>query len=138
MTHWLYPANVKFYDVLAAFNASETYWPISSKVSSGDVIYIYLAVPYKQIGFVCDVKEIGLETSSILEKVRPFFKGKSGDGKKTKLFMKLKTSLAITLEGSSSLSYDCLKQNGLNGMLMGPRKLENNPTLLDYIKRRLQ
>jgi len=35
------------------------------------------------------------------------------------------------------LAYKHLKQNGLNGMLMGPRKLENNPTLLDYIQRSL-
>ncbi len=49
--------------------------------------------------------------------------------------MKLKTSSVITLASDSPLSYDHLKQNGLNGMLMGPRKLENNQTLLDYIKR---
>lgn len=138
MTHWLYPANVKFYDVLGAFNASETYWPINSKVSVADVIYIYLAAPYKQLGFVCTIAEVGLDPGNVLEKVRPFFKDESNDGKPTKLFMRLKTTSAIALESTSILSYDHLKQNGLNGMLMGPRKLENNPGLLAYIKRNLQ
>jgi hypothetical protein len=138
MIHWLYPANVKFYDVLSAFNAPETYWPINSKVSIEDVIYIYLAAPYKQIGFVCDVAQVNFELSDVIEKVRPFFKGKNNDAKKSKLFMKLRTSSVITLESCSTLSYEHLKQNGLAGMLMGPRKLENNPALLEYIKRSLQ
>lgn len=134
MVHWIYPANVKYYDVLSAFNAPETYWPINSKVSTGDVIYIYLASPYKQIGFVCEVLEVKIELYSILENIRPFFKKESNNEKQNKLFMKLKASSVITLEDDSLLSYQYLKENGLNGMLMGPRKLENNPSLLKYIK----
>jgi len=74
MIHWLYPANVKYYNVLEAFNASETYWPMGSKVSKGDTIFIYLAAPYKQIGFVCNVGEVDLDPNTIIEKIRPFFK----------------------------------------------------------------
>ncbi len=136
-THWLYPANVKYYDVLNAFNSSKTYWLINSKVSLGDVIYIYLSSPYKQIGYVCEVITINLELASILEKIRPFFKADGNDVKQTKLFMELEISSVTTLASDSLLSYEYLKQNGLNGMLMGPRKLENNPTLLSYIKRNL-
>jgi hypothetical protein len=32
MTHWLFPANTKFYDVLSAFSGNETYWPANTKV----------------------------------------------------------------------------------------------------------
>ncbi len=137
MTHWLYPANTKLYDVLGAFSEDETYWPVNSKVSVGDVIYIYLAIPYKQIGFACDVIEVDHKEESILEKIRPFFKGEIGDKKPSKLFMTLQNFSAIDLNEDSPLAYHLLKQNGLNGMLMGPRKLENNPALLDYIKRSL-
>lgn len=49
--------------------------------------------------------------------------------------MRLQVSSAIALERDSLLAYDSLKQNGLNGMLMGPRKLENNPSLEEYIRR---
>ncbi len=84
MTHWLYPANVKYYDVLSAFNSPEIYWPINSKVSVGDVIHIYLAIPYKQIGFVCEVKEVEIDLASILENIRPFFKGEGNNEKQKK------------------------------------------------------
>lgn len=134
MTHWLFPANTKLYDVLGAFSATETYWPVNTKVSVNDVVFIYLAAPYKQIGFVCDVVEVGLEQASILENIRPFFKSKFDNKKPSKLFMKLKTTTTIALRHDAQLGYQYLKQNGLNGMLMGPRKLENNPLLLGYIK----
>ena len=48
--------------------------------------------------------------------------------------MKLKVSKRIALDKGSLLSLEFLKPNGLNGMLMGPRKLENNPALLTYIQ----
>ena len=137
MKHWLYPANTKFYNVLGAFNEADSYWPVNSRVSVGDVIYIYLALPYKQIGFACDVIEVDIEEAGILEKSRPFFKKEIGDKKPVKLFMKLQVFASVALGDESPLAYHLLKQNGLKGMLMGPRKLENNPALLNYIKRNL-
>ncbi len=132
--HWLYPANTKFYDVLGAFRKAETYWPLNSKVSVGDTVFIYLAAPHKQIAFDCDVLEVGLEESEVIDFVRPFFKGENHDEKSQKLFMKLQVSSAIPLESDSPLAYEYLKKHGLSGMLMGPRKLENNPALLTYIE----
>jgi hypothetical protein len=134
MAHWLYPANTKFYDVLGAFAEDETYWPMNSKVAVGDVIYVYLAVPHKQIGFVCKVLEIGFDEAAIIDKVRPFFKTPPDAKGKQKPFMKLQTTKALELGLSAKADYAHLKENGLNGMLMGPRKLENNPELLAYIK----
>jgi hypothetical protein len=137
MTHWLFPANTKRYDVFSAFNENETYWPMNAKVLTGDVIYIYLAAPYQQIGFVCEVLDTGFELDNIIEKIQPFFKNEIGNKKPSKSFMKLQTILKIPIENEMLLAYKFLKQNGLNGMLMGPRKLENNLTLLDYIKKNL-
>lgn len=134
MNHWLIPANTKFYDVLGAFDVSETYWPLKTKVSIGDVVYIYLAAPYKQIAFVCNVVDVDLDQGSIIEHIRPFFKNQAANNKAAKLFMKLKNVTTIVLENEAQLTYQYLKQNGLKGMLMGARKLENNPELLDYIK----
>jgi hypothetical protein len=131
-------ANTKLYDVFGAFANKETFWPISSKVMVGDTIYIYLSAPYKQIGFVCETLEIDIEKDKVIEKVRPFIiaPGKKENSRK-KLFMKLRVNSKVALKIDSSVSYSLLKENGLTGMLMGPRKLENNPTLLDYIQRRL-
>ncbi|MCW9034816.1 MAG: hypothetical protein OQK35_04395 [Alphaproteobacteria bacterium] len=134
MTHWLFPANTKFYDVFGAFQQDETYWPLNAKVAQGDVVYIYLAAPHKQIGYICDVLEIGLTLKSILANIEPLMKGPIDSKKEPKSFMKLRTIESLELTPDNLLGYTHLKANGLNGMLMGPRKLENNPTLLDYIK----
>ncbi len=67
--HWLYPANIKYYDVIGAFSQPETYWPISSKVEVGDIVLIYLAVPYKQIGFVCRILDVGIDMDLIMNNV---------------------------------------------------------------------
>lgn len=135
MNNWLYPANIKYYDVLGAFSRDEIYWPQNSKVFIGDIIYIYLAVPYKQIGYKCEVVEVDLQYIDIIESIRPFFKGKIDNNKTPKLFMKLRLSSSFILDSDSPLSYNYLKQNGLKGFLMGPRNLSNNPVLLDYILR---
>ncbi|WOO42447.1 hypothetical protein [Rubellicoccus peritrichatus] len=134
MNHWLYPANTKFYDVFGALKEPETYWPMNSKVAVGDRLFIYLAAPYKQVGFLCDVVAIDFALSEILEKVRPFIKGEPDGGKSTKPFMKIKCSLAIEIEDDSPFAYSHLVDHGLKGMLMGPRKLENNIELLSYLK----
>lgn len=133
MSHWLFPANTKFYDVLAAFSQSQTYWPKSVKVEPGDVVYIYLAAPYQQIGFVCEVLETGFQSDAVLEKVRPFLRGEPPADKQAKEFMKLKPIQTIELQKDSLLGLSYLKAHGLKGMLMGARKLENNRPLFEYI-----
>jgi len=137
MISWLYPANPKFYDVFEALRKKKTYWPMNSKAESGDVIYFYLAAPHKQLGFVCQVGEVNLAEELVLESLRPFFKEPAADkgGKKQKLFMEVKPDFEIPLESDSLLGLDYLREKGLKGMLMGPRKLDNNPELLNYIRK---
>ena len=137
MAHWIIPANPKFYDVFGAFHEVETYWPINVNVSIADTIYIYLAAPYKQIGFVCEVLETDIDLERIYENIRPFIKKGVSNKGHPKSFMKLKPISTISIDKDSLLGYENLKQNGLTGMLMGARKLENNPTLFSYIKRSL-
>ncbi len=137
MAHWLYPANPGIYDVLGAFSEPEACWPINSKVVVGDVVYLYLSAPYQQVGFACDVIAVGLGIDEIRDSVQPFFKKPTPSEVRDKQFMRLLPRLRIPLENNSPLAYSRLREHGLNGMLMGPRKLENNPVLLDYITRSL-
>ena len=137
MANWIIPANPKFFDVFGAFHDVETYWPMNVKVSVGDTIYIYLAAPYKQIGFVCEVLDIDFDLERIYQHIQPFIKKEVGDKDPSKLFMKLKPIAKIPIDKDSLLGLDNLKSNGLTGMLMGARKLENNPSLLKYITRSL-
>lgn len=134
MAHWLYPANIKLYDVFGAFAQKETYWPMNSKVAAGDVVYIYLAAPYKQVGFIAEVNAINIPHDAIIDRVRPFLKGEPSAGKRDKMFMQLNVTATVPIDATSALAFDHLKHNGLNGMLMGPRKLENNVELMGYIK----
>lgn len=137
MTSWLYPANTKFYDVLAAFEETVTYWPMSSKVQAGDTVYIYLAAPYKQVAYVCSVKEVSIPADAVIDECRRFFKGDQPASKPNKQFMALETTRRISIDPQSPLSLASLKPQGLNGMLMGPRKLNNNLPLLEYIQANL-
>jgi hypothetical protein len=134
MVHWLFPANIKFYDVFGAFRKTVSYWPANATVTVGDLVFIYLAAPYKQIGFLCEVKAIGISFEDALPYIRHFFKETIARKKEPKAFMKLRRTATYKITDRASLSYKQLKQHGLTGMLMGPRKLENNPKLLEYIK----
>lgn len=134
MTHWLYPANIKYFDVFAAFEKRETFWPVNSTVQLGDVVYIYLAAPYKQVAFRADVEEVGLPLDVVLPSVKTFIKGNISSDKENKAFMRLTGIEHFELSETSLLSYGFLKEHGLKGMLMGARKLENCPELLAYIK----
>ena len=137
MTHWLFPANTKFYDVINAFTEVEAYWPMNAKVSKGDVTFFYLATPYQQIAYLCDVVGVDINLDSILDHIRPFFLQQRAPQKPSKAFMKIQISKRLDIQKDSLPAYGYLKENGLNGMLMGPRKLENNPQLLDYITRNM-
>lgn len=138
MTSWLIPANTKFYDVFSAFALHETYWPMNAKVTAGDIVYIYLAAPIKQIGFRCEVLRTGYDLGAIRDQVSPFIKGEVSQELGSKPFMKLGSTHAVPIQSDATLSLSKLRENGLNGMLMGARKLENNPNLFEFIRKRIE
>ena len=119
---------------MGAMNEPETYWPMNSKVESGDLIFIYLAAPYKQIAYICEVLKTGLNENDIIKFVKPFFVTPVECDKKSKDFMKIKPVQTLPLSPDSLFALQSLKENGLKGMLMGPRKLDNCPPLLEYAK----
>lgn len=133
MNHWIYAANTKIYKVLDALSQEQAAWPINSKTEVGDIVYLYLSAPYKQIGFVCKIKEINLDEKTVRDYTTPYVKDAPEDKPANKAFMMLANIRPIPKNPSSPLSYENLKRNGLKGMLMGPRKLENAPGLLSYI-----
>lgn len=135
MPSWLVPANTKFFNVLSAFTQHETFWPMNAKISPGDIVYIYLAVPIKQIGFRCEVIETGYECDTIRDLLIPFIKGDVSQEPSQKPFMRLGGICTAPAESESVLSLSKLRENGLNGVLMGARKLDNNQVLFDHIRK---
>lgn len=58
---WLIPANPKYFDLFSAFQENDTIlWKQSSKVSVGDIIYLYVAAPYSAIMFRCHAVEVDI------------------------------------------------------------------------------
>lgn len=129
--YWIYPANPKYYDIFGAFDSGKTPWPINSKVAKNDIVFIYVSAPFKRICYQCRVLEIDVETKKVMAAASKFVKteGEMPDKK----FMMLEVLKSYDREGDNSLAYSCLKENGLTGMLMGPRKLNNNQELMDYV-----
>lgn len=133
LTHWLYPANLKYYDVLGALAEPKTYWPMNSRAVPGDHIFIYLAAPHKRIAFKGEVLEIDLPQSAVLNAISGFFIGPPPTTPGKRNFLKIAMRESYPLDRDSGLGLEQLREHGLKGMLMGARKLENIPGLLAYI-----
>lgn len=58
---WLIPANPKYYDVVNAFNETDTIiWKQSSNIAIGDIVYLYVAAPISAILYKCEVLEVDI------------------------------------------------------------------------------
>ncbi len=58
---WIVPANPKYYDVVNAFNRTDTIlWKQSSRIKVGDTVYLYVADPYSCIMFRCEAVEVDI------------------------------------------------------------------------------
>ncbi len=58
---WLIPANPKYYDIINAFNNTDTItWKQSNNIEKDDIVYLYIAEPYSAIIFKCQVIETGI------------------------------------------------------------------------------
>ena len=111
---------------------------MNAKVITGDIIYIYLTAPIKQIGFRCEVLGTGFDLDTIRDQVSPFIKGEAIQEPGSKPFMKLGSTRAVPIQSDAALTLSKLREHGLNGMLMGARKLENNPGLFEFIKKEIR
>lgn len=59
--NWIIPSNPKFYDIVKGFEKSDIHdWTQSSKMAVGDIVYMYVGVPYRAIMYKCEVLEVDL------------------------------------------------------------------------------
>lgn len=55
---WIIPANPKYYDIINAFNETDTIiWKQSNNIWAGDIVYLYVAAPISAILHKCEVLE---------------------------------------------------------------------------------
>lgn len=51
---WIIPANPKYYDIINAFNDTDTIiWKQSNNIKKDDIVFIYVGEPYSAILFKC-------------------------------------------------------------------------------------
>ena len=55
---WIVPANPRYYDIINAFNKTDTIiWKQSNNIWAGDIVYLYVAAPISPILYKCEVLE---------------------------------------------------------------------------------
>lgn len=55
---WLVPANPKYYDLISVFShTDDTTWKQGKGIETGDIIYMYVAVPYSAVLYRCTVTQ---------------------------------------------------------------------------------
>ena len=58
---WIVPANPKYYDIINAFNETDTIiWKQSNNIWAGDIVYLYVAAPISAILYKCEVLEVDI------------------------------------------------------------------------------
>ena len=58
---WLVPANPKYFDIINAFNNTDTImWKQSNNILKDDTVYIYVAAPYSRIMYKCMAIEVDI------------------------------------------------------------------------------
>lgn len=62
MKYCLFPCNPAQYDVNGAFNEfNEIEWiQVVNKISVGDIVFIYVAKPFSEIQFMCEVVHVNI------------------------------------------------------------------------------
>lgn len=133
-TQWVIPCNVKFYNVVDAFDKLDIIdWKQSQnlkRAKKGDILYIYISSPIKSIKYQCLIKEVNKPKSTI-DDSQFVLKGDNyinyGNYMELELLNKL---------DDDQLDLEFLQDNGLKGNVQGPMTLKE--PLKSYIQKVLK
>ena len=106
-SEWLLPANPKYYDLITAFKKSNIIlWKQSTSIKVNDIVYLYVAAPYSEIKYKCEVLKVDI----------PY------DYKNKKLIVNKVMQIKLIKEFNKEFTLDKLKELGINS-IRGPRRL---------------
>ena len=126
-TQWVIPCNPAYYDVCGVFNKlDKVEWKQSTNVNVGDIVYIYVTSPIKEIRYKCVARKVDLDYADT-EKDREFIL-KGDNYENCGRYMELEL---ITKYKENKFTLENLKQNGLKSV-QGPSKVSEE--LANYIK----
>ncbi len=130
-TQWVIPCNVKFYNVVAAFDKLDIIdWHQSKnlkKAKKGDVLYIYISAPIKSIKYQCLIKEVNKPKSTIDDSQ---FVIKGDNYSNYGNYMELEL---LNKFDDNRLDLKVLQANGLKRYVQGPMTLKE--PLKSYIQK---
>lgn len=65
---WIIPCNPRYYDVIGAFsNLNKIEWKQSTNIKVGDIVYIYVSSPYKEIKFKCIARKVDMVSAGRID-----------------------------------------------------------------------
>src|SRR5690554_2266006 len=116
MKEWLIISNPDYFDIVGAFQKfKEINFKQSTNIQVGDIVYIYVSSPFKEIKYKCIASKVDMEEREIDTSI---FHIDDSNYKDTGRYM----SLILMEEYNDVLLYDDLKDNGLKSV-QGPSKL---------------
>ena len=117
MATWIIPCNIRYYDVIGAFNRlNRIDWKQSTNIEPSDTVYIYVGKPYQAILYKCRVTKANLTSCEIDDSEFVLI----GDN-----YVNYGNHMELQLERvfmENQLSFSKLKQEGLKGYIQSPRR----------------
>lgn len=126
MTSWIVPCNLKYYDVVGAFNDLNTLdWKQSSKnIQTGDLIFIYVSSPVQAIKYLCKVNKANLHSRDIDDS-----KYRIVEEKYVSAPMQMEIQLLHKFDNELTMNF--LTKMGVKGRIQRTRRMD--PLLNTYI-----
>lgn len=106
--NWIVPCNTKYYDVVGHLEKSDyIIWRKVSAIRKGDIVYLYLALPFQEIKYRCTVVDDDVDEETLSENSYAIKKSESG---KRYHYLKLRKDYVYDI---GTLSLSKLKEHGL-------------------------
>lgn len=124
---WIIICNPSYYDVIGAFNELERIeWKQSVNIKAGDIVYIYVGNPFKEIKYKCIATKVDLNSAERIDDSK--FILDDSNYKNYGRYMELKL---LTKYNDQQYPFIEIRKNGLNSV-QGPSWVSNK--LENYIK----
>ena len=117
MAQWIIPCNIKYYDVVGAFNKLKKLdWKQSNKsIQVGDEVFIYVGNPVKAVKYKCRVNKVNL-TCIEIDDSEFVLNGDPYEQYGNHMELEL-----IEEYEDTQYSLEVLRSKGLKGNIQGPR-----------------
>lgn len=118
-TTWVISGNPDYYDVFEAFNnLTQVEWQQRAGFEVGDIVYIYVTIPYAEISYKCRVVAANLSAAEREIDDSAYYKTQFQE---TDKYIRLELLKSYP---SNSLSLTKMKDNGVKATFQGPTKAD--------------